>query len=165
MAVQEKITIYGAKLCFRNFSGKPSEYNAEGDRNACIILNDEQAEELAQAGWPVKVRPPREDHEDEGNFNFMKFKVKYGANPNLHPKIYRIVNGKQVLMTERTLGALDYDVIENVDVRLRPFNYKPGKCSAYVDTMYVTVEDDPLAAKYATEPVADFIDSDESPFT
>ena len=169
MAVKDKITLYNAHLIFRNFSGKPSDFNVEGDRNTCVVFDEEQANELLALGWPIKVRPPREDSDDEANFCYMKVKVKFGDNPNLHPQVYRIVNGKKVRLTENTIGTLDYDKLTRVDMRIRPYNY-PGKggrgpgVSAYLEAMYATVEDDPLAAMYADEPAQDFIESDENPF-
>ena len=41
MAINNKLTIEGARLVFKNFSGKGSEYNKEGDRNFAVVLNDE----------------------------------------------------------------------------------------------------------------------------
>ena len=92
MAVKSKLNIMNARLIFKNFSGKESDYNVRGDRNTCVVLDDDQANELLAQGWPVKVKPPREGYEDEGNFCYMKVKVKFGDNPNLHPQIYRILN-------------------------------------------------------------------------
>ena len=169
MAVKNKLNIMNARLIFKNFSGKESDYNVRGDRNTCVVLDDDQANELLAQGWPVKVKPPREGYEDEGNFCYMKVKVKFGDNPNLHPQIYRILNGKKVRLTEDTVGTLDYDTLTKVDMRIRPYNYpaKGGRgpgVSAYLETMYATVEDDPLAAMYADEPVENFIDDAENPF-
>lgn len=169
MALKEKTTLMNAKLIFKNFSGKPSDFNVAGDRNFCIVLDEDLANELLAIGWPVKVKPPRDDSDDEGNFCYMKIKVKFGDNPNLHPQIFRIVNGNKVKLTENTVGCLDYDAITNVDLRIRPYNYppkgnRPGGVTAYLESMYVTVEDDPLAAKYNSEPVQDFIEEEESPF-
>lgn len=168
MATKGKINVMNARLCFKNFSGKETDYNAKGARNFHIVLDDDLAEELASLGWPVKVKPPREGYEDEGNFNTMKVNVKFGDNPSLHPQIVRIMNGKQMHLTEKTIGMLDYDEIENVDLRIRPYNYdRAGKkgVSAYLESMYVTVADDPLAAKYAaSEPVEDFVSDEELPF-
>jgi hypothetical protein len=169
MAVKDKITLYNAHLIFRNFSGKASDFTVEGDRNFCVVFDEEQANELLSLGWPVKVKAPREGHEDEGNFCYMKVKVKFGSNPNLHPQVYRIVNGKKVRLTEATIGTLDYDALTKVDMRIRPYNYpaKGGRgpgVSAYLETMYATVEDDPLAAMYEDDGTDNFIDDAENPF-
>lgn len=165
--VKEKVTLMNARLCYKNFSGVGTSYNPQGARNFSVILDDDLANEMVSKGWSVKVKPPREGYEDEGNFNTLKVNVKFGDNPSLSPKIYRIMNGKQVLLTEKTVGTLDWDAIVNVDLRIRPYNWdRAGRSgvAAYLESMYVTVEDDPLAAKYAGDPSDNFVSDDELPF-
>lgn len=165
MAVKEKITIMNARLVFKNFAGKKTEFNSEGSKNFCVRLSNEQAAELTEKGWPIRTRPAREGFEDEGNFNTLKVNVKFGPNPDRDPQVYRICNGKQVRLNEKTIGSLDWDDIQNVDLRIRPYNYEYTNrkgVSAYLESMYVTVQDDPLAQKYAPmeSPIAD----EELPF-
>lgn len=164
MATKEKITIYNARLCFKNFAGKQTDYNPEGARNFCVVLDDEQANDLIAKGWSVKVKPPREGYDDDGNFNTLKVNVKFSGNER-DPKIFRICNDAQVLLTEKNVGSLDWDEIENVDLRIRPYNWDKGNrtgVSAYLESMYVTVADDELARKYA-KPVDDY-EPEEAPF-
>lgn len=164
MAVKEKITIYNAKLCFKNFAGKQTEYNPAGARNFCVILDDELADQLIEKGWSIKRKPPREGYDDEGNFNTLKVNVKFSGSDR-DPKVFRICNGEQVPLSERSIGSLDWDEIENVDLRIRPYNWEKGNrtgVSAYLESMYVTVVDDELARKYA-KPVNDY-EPEEEPF-
>ena len=42
--------VEGARLVFRNFSGKEGQYNREGDRNFAVILDQETAERMAADG-------------------------------------------------------------------------------------------------------------------
>lgn len=166
MATKEKLTIMNARLVYKNFAGKQTDYNAEGARNFCVVFDDELANDLREKGWPIKTKPPREGFEDQGNFNTMKVNVKFSGNER-DPKIFRICNGKQVLLSEKTVACLDWDQIENVDLRVRPYNWDRGGragVSAYLESMYVTVEDDELAKKYNSAPVEDFIEEDETPF-
>lgn len=152
MAINNKLTIEGARLVFKNLSGKGSEYNKEGDRNFAVVLDDEQAERLASDGWAVKVREPREGYEDEGNFNTLRVNVKFGPNEARNPKIYRISNGRMVQLTENSVGCIDFDDIENVDLVIRPYNWMKANrsgTSAYLEEMYVTVKFSPLQEKYA----------------
>lgn len=166
MAVKEKITIMNARLVFKNFAGKETDYNAAGARNFCVVLDDDLANELIAQGWSVKVKPPREGFEDDGNFNTLKVNVKYSADGSRNPQIIRICNGSQVNLTEKTVSSLDWDDIENVDLRIRPYNWERGGkkgVAAYLESMYVTVADDELARKYA-QPDNGMISDDELPF-
>ena len=152
MAVKEKLCIEDARLVFKNLSGKGSEYNKEGDRNFAIVLDDEQAEKLSNDGWSVKVREPREGYEDEGNFNTLRVNVKFGPNESRNPKVYCISGKKMVQLTENSIGVLDFDDIETVDLTIRPYNWVKANrsgTSAYLEEMYVTVRSSRLQDKYA----------------
>ena len=167
MSVKEKLTIENARLVFKNFSGKPSEYNKEGDRNFAVVLDDDQAAQLAADGWSVKVREPREGFEDEGNFNTLRVNVKFGPNEVRNPKVYRISNGKMVQLSEGSIGCIDFDDIESVDLTIRPYNWTKANrsgTSAYLEEMYVTVKYSPLQAKYQQYESDNFTDPDELPF-
>jgi hypothetical protein len=70
-------------------------------------------------------------------------------------------------LSEKNIGCLDYDNILNCDLRIRPYSWaRAGRSgvAAYLESMYVTVEDDPLAAKYQSEHIDDYISDDEIPF-
>ena len=167
MSVKEKLTIKDARICWKNFSGKKSDYNEEGKRNFNVIFDDETAEQLRNDGWNIKTAPPREGYEDKGNFNTMKVNIaQYKDDPGRDPKIYRICNGHKVLLTEKNVGCLDFDDIEYIDLVVRPYNWERANrsgTSAYLDVMYVTVEGDPFADKYET--VEDnFTDPEDAPF-
>ena len=167
MSIKEKLTIQDARICYKNFRGQATDYNAGGKRNFSVVFDDDQAEMLSKDGWPIRTRPPREGHEDEGNFNTMKVNIAaYKGDAERDPKIYRICNNKKVLLTAKTVGCLDFDTIVKIDLRVRPYNWERANrsgTSAYLDAMYVTVEDDELAALY--ENVGDdFTDPEELPF-
>ena len=152
MAVKNKLTIENARLVFRNLSGKGSEYNKEGDRNFAVVLDDDQAAALAADGWSVKTREPREGFEDSGNFNTLRVNVKFSENEIRNPKIYRISNGKMVQLTEKSVGCIDFDDIETVDLTIRPYNWEKANrsgTSAYLEEMYVTVRYNALQDKYS----------------
>lgn len=157
MAKRGKLQIEGARIFWKNFSGKGSEYNAEGSRNFCLELDNETADKLKADGWNVKYTKPGEEGDE--STPYIQVKVKYAAFP---PKIYMVTSSKKTLIDEDLVGELDRAEIENVDIIVSPYEWSVGRKSgiaAYVDTMYVTIHEDDFAKKYAR-----FDDEEELPF-
>lgn len=151
MAKNEKrrsnVTIEGARIIFRNFKGEQTQYNRAGDRNFCVVLDKELADQLADDGWNVKVREPKEEGDDP--LLYLKVKVKFGDYP---PVIKQVTSKGATQLDEDTVMILDTAAIENVDLIITPyaytFNGKDG-VSAYLKKMYVTIAEDDLDKKYA----------------
>ena len=55
------ITISDAKIIFKNFSGKEGDFNPPGNRNFCVVLDEETADVLAADGWNVKRSESKEE--------------------------------------------------------------------------------------------------------
>lgn len=146
----QTVLMEGVRLVFRNFTGKEGQYNREGDRNFGVILPDDVAEAMAADGWNVKWLKAREEEEDETDTPWLPVKVGYGK--GRPPKIMLVTERGRTALDERTVDALDWADITNVDLIVRPYNYEvSGRSgiSAYVQSMYVTIEEDALERKYA----------------
>lgn len=152
MAV-ENITIENARIIFRNLSGKPDKFNPHGGkRGFSVVIDDPKfADELRKEGWNVKSFKPKEDEEGDPGA-FLQVKVLYSDRSN--PHIYLCTKKSKTMLTEETIGTLDYAEISSVDIVIRPYEYdvngKKG-VAAYVKTMYVNIVEDEFASKYEFE--------------
>lgn len=153
MAKEAKnILVENARIIFRNFEGREDKFNRLGDRNFGLILDDHNlVDELKADGWNIKTLKKRD--EDEDDTYWLPVAVSYR---NIPPKVTLVTKHKQVLLDEDTVQTVDYTDIANVDLIVSPYHWEMnGKTGvkAYLKTMYVVVNEDEFADKYANREV------------
>lgn len=146
------VLMEGVQIIYRNFSGKPTNFNQEGARNFAVLLDEKTAEMLATDGWNVKFRQPRDDDEDGVPVPFLPVAVKFNPPPPIQPpRVVLVTSRGRTYLDDNTINMLDWADIINVDLIVNPSHYEVnGKAGikAYVRSMYVTIEEDPLEIKY-----------------
>ena len=147
-APKEILQIDNARIVYRNFTGEGSKFNREGDRNFAVIIEDEEtANELADKGWNVKIKPPRD--EDDSPFMFLPVKIKFN---DRGPAAYlKSGSADPVKLDEETIGCLDEIDILNVNLDIRPYDWevngKTGR-TAYLQSILVFQDVDRFAAMF-----------------
>lgn len=141
------LQIDDARIIYRNFSGEPSKFNREGDRNFSIVIPDQDiADELVAQGWNVKIKPPRD--EDDAPFMHLPVKVKFN---DRGPQVYLRSGSRRVKLDEESVGCIDDIDIASVDLDIRPYDWevqgKTGR-SAYLQSMEVVQQVDRFAERY-----------------
>ena len=146
----DNLVIENAHIIFRNFSGRESKYNRAGVRNFCVVIEDpKKAQELSENGWNVRTLQPREEG-DESRF-YIQVAVSFA---NMPPKVFLITRNAKTQLDDESIDTLDFAEIKNIDLIIRPYHWEVSEkygVKAYLKTMYVTIEEDEFAEKYAAE--------------
>ena len=142
-----------AHLIFKNFEGREEKYNRKGDRNFGLIIEDpEVAQQLVEDGWNIKELTPKnnDDYDDTPEVIYwLPVTVRFD---NVPPKVMLVTRRKKTRLNEDNINTVDYVNIAKVDLTVTPYDWEVnGKSGtkAYLQTMYVTINEDEFADKYA----------------
>lgn len=143
----DTVILEDVQIRFRNFAGREGMYNSAGDRNFAVLLPQDIAEQMAKDGWNVKLLKAREEGEEDQPY--ISVKVNFGKRP---PVIKMITDRGTTLLDEDTVDVLDWVDVKQVDLMIRPYEWSFGGKSgvkAYLQSLYITIIEDPLEVKYA----------------
>ena len=136
-----------ATILFRNFSGKEGQYNREGDRNFAVILPPDVAEQMAADGWNVRQLDPREEGDEPTPY--VQVSVNFNNRP---PRVVLLTSTTRTQLDEASVEVLDWSDIKTADLIARGYEWSVnGKTGvkAYLQSLFVTIEEDALERKYA----------------
>lgn len=152
------ITIKNTRFIFdTNFEGKPDEKFGSTDRVANVVVPPAMVPELEAAGINVKSYP-REPEEGQQITYFIKTKAswrnRYGELkderfwPNI--RLYRGRNTNPVNLDEDSAKTIDEIDIEEISVRLNPWQNQNGGITLYIQDLSVlqNCHDDPFGDMY-----------------
>lgn len=141
-----------ARIIFRNFAGKEGQYNREGDRNFAVILDDEIAVQMLEDGWNVRYLEPRD--EEEAPTPYISVAVNFSNRP---PRVVLLTSTTRTQLDENSVEVLDWSDIRTADLIARGYDWTVnGKTGtkAYLQSLFVTIEEDALERKYAVHELA-----------
>lgn len=150
MLNNENLYFENAQITFRNFSGRPTKYQRqEGVRTFSVLIDDpDMAQQLSDAGWNVRILRPR----NEGDAPMHCIDVAINFNFWKKPEVYMICDGHKTRLDEEDLDVLDGADIITCDIVLRPRLWDDDgvtRIKAYLQELYVTIQQSRFAAKYA----------------
>lgn len=148
--VEKKLVLENSKIIFRNFSGAPSQFNPEGKRNFCVLLDTDMANKLKLQGWNIRFSEGRD--EDDEQQAYMQVAVSFDNYP---PTIMMVTSKNKTILSPDDVGMLDWAEIESIDMIIRPYEWEVnGKTGvkAYLKSMYVKIQEDEFSEKYEDIP-------------
>ena len=141
----KKIRIDDVLLIHKNFSGRETQFNREGNRCFDVVIDDDDlANRMKDDGWNVKTKVK----DDGSNFNFLPIQISYKYKA---PHVHMIVNNRHTELTsEEELNRFDDATILKCDIGIRPRLWDPDhhKIKAYLDELWITIEGEYYEEKY-----------------
>lgn len=141
-----EIKIENAKIGFRNFEGAEGKFNPAGNRNFCVWLDTNTANQMMEDGWNIKWLKSLPDEEPQA---ILQVKLNFGNYP---PNIVMVADEKMTRLNEGNVNVLDFAELDQIDLILRGYEWTvSGKSGikAYLKTGYFVLAVDELAKKYS----------------
>jgi hypothetical protein len=151
--IRQEVLLDDVRLIFRNFSGEARTYNDKGKRNFNVILDEETAKAMEKDGWNIKRKQPWEEGDPE--LLLLKVNIKYWGRDGRRlkpPKVVIITSLGKTSLTEDMISLLDWAEITHADLIINPWEYEPGKLTAYLDSLYVHIKENELELRYRDVP-------------
>jgi hypothetical protein len=145
------VVLENVNILFPNFAGKVDQFNSQGARKFSIELPERVAADMLSDGWNVKRSKEREggDPDAERRLPHLAVEISYRL---FSPQVTLITGRRRTNLTQTELDILDWADITNVDLVIQPSSYEMnGKAGvkAYLQKMFITIEEDALDKKYA----------------
>lgn len=144
------IVIEGARIIFRNFAGRQTQFNEAGKRNFSVVLDPGIAEKLKAEGWNVKQKEAR----DEGDLPLFHLPVTLRFDGKTPPRLILISSRGRNTLNEELAEMIDYADFDTIDLIIRPYDWKmrgtgnTGR-KAMLHSFYGKLTEDVLQRKYA----------------
>ena len=144
--VRPNVTIEDGELRFRNFAGRAGTFNMAGKRNFAVLLPEAVAEQMKADGWNVKYLQPREDGDVEQAY----IKVNINFESRQPPQITLVTSRGRTNLGPDEVSNLEFAQIIKADMIIAPWlNQTTGTTSAWLQKLFVTIQEDELEMKYA----------------
>lgn len=149
-ANQNQITLMNSRIGFLNFSGAEGKFNAKGNRNFCVFLEPDVADQMLKDGWNVKFLKPR----DEGDAPqpYLQVSVKFENRP---PKVFLVTSKNKTRLEEEMVQMVDFVEIDYADLIITAYHWNVNGNSgikAYLNTAYIVIVENELDQKYMEVP-------------
>ena len=139
-------------IIYRNFSGKQTQFNRNGNMKFSIVIDPAMAPKLQQEGWNVKVKPSKNDENEM--FCTLEVRVRFDLS-FAKPKIKQATAHSSVMLNENNIKNLDDAEIETAKVVLRQYAWTNPSgehgISAQLSEMYVKLQEGVLEELWAEE--------------
>lgn len=149
----ERLRLENVQIIFKNFRGEKGPYNDTGNRNFSVLVDNlDLASDLIKEGWNLK---PLKN--EDGDIDAYHLPVKINYEGRIPPRIYKVTisTGSQLQLDIKTIDMLDYLPIDYADIIINPYRWEvrgESGVKAYVQTMYVVIEENELDIKWANLP-------------